>query len=84
MALVLQGSLLLSHQNRLSMIDRLPIGEWLKVHRELMEREANFAAIALKAAAGEISVAELDEARKELLAMREHCNAIYARAFPKV
>lgn len=65
------------------MADRALIDEWIRVHRELMEQEAAFTDLALKAAQGEISTGQLDDARAKLLGMRELCNAVYGKAFPK-
>lgn len=55
--------------------------DWLRVHRRLVELEAEFSDVAMRAAAGEISVDELQEKRNHLTAMRDLCSAIYEKAF---
>lgn len=52
------------------------------MHRQLMEQETAFTSLAVRAAHGEVSLEELDQARAQLLGMRELCNAIYGKAFP--
>ena len=64
------------------MSNRDLIDGWLRVHRQLMAQEADFTGLALKAAQGEISVEELDQARAQLLRRRALCNAVYVKAFP--
>jgi hypothetical protein len=63
--------------------DRSAVDEWIRVHRTLMEQEAEFTSLALRASRGELPDSELDEARARLLGMRELCNAIYSKAFPQ-
>jgi hypothetical protein len=63
------------------MPDNTTVQDWIKIHRELLQQEAAFTDIALKAAAGEITVAELDEQRQILMALRELCAVTYERAF---
>jgi hypothetical protein len=65
------------------MTDRKRVDEWLRVHRELMDKEAAFTELAVRAANGSVPVAELDEERKALMAMRALCTAVYEKAFPK-
>lgn len=64
------------------MSGRSLVDEWIRVHRELMEREADFTALAIRAAQGDVPEEELDDARARLLGMRELCNAVFGRAFP--
>lgn len=61
--------------------DHSPVQDWLKVHRQLMDAEVAFSDTAIKHSNGEISAEELSEARKELMALRELCTVIYAKAF---
>lgn len=63
--------------------DRSSVDEWIRVHRALMEQEAEFTSLALRAAQGEVPDSELDAARARLLGMRELCNAVYVKAFPQ-
>lgn len=63
--------------------DQTAVQEWLRVHRMLVQQEAAFSEIAMRAAAGEISVDELHDARDLLMAMRSLCMAVYEKAFPK-
>jgi hypothetical protein len=65
------------------MSERSLVDEWLRVHRALMVQEAEFTALALKAAEGGVPEDELDRERAKLLAMRELCNTVYSRAFPQ-
>jgi hypothetical protein len=62
--------------------DPSPVDDWLRIHRLLMDKETAFTDLALRAAAGEVSLEELDEQRQELMALRELCNAVYKRTFP--
>lgn len=55
--------------------------DWLRIHRRLVELETEFSEVAMRAAAGEISVDELQEKRNHLTAMRDLCSAIYEKAF---
>lgn len=55
--------------------------DWLRIHRRLVELEAEFSEVAMRAAAGEITVDELQEKRNHLTAMRDLCSAIYEKAF---
>lgn len=64
-------------------VDRSAVQEWLRVHRMLVQQEAAFSEIAMRAAAGEISVDELHDERDLLMAMRALCMAVYEKAFPK-
>jgi hypothetical protein len=59
------------------------VQEWLQIHRTLMDMEAAFTDLALKAVDGEVAPADLDEARSRLMHTREQCTAAYERAFPK-
>jgi hypothetical protein len=60
-----------------------PVEDWLSVHRLLLEQEAAFTDLAIRAAAGEISLDELDEHREALMSLRAHCTAVYHKAFPR-
>jgi hypothetical protein len=59
------------------------VEEWIRVHRLLMEKEASFTDLALQAAAGSVSIEELDEERQVLMALRAVCASVYEKAFPK-
>jgi hypothetical protein len=59
------------------------VEEWLRVHRLLMEKEAAFNEIALRAAAGELSLDELDRERNVLMGLRALCTSVYEQAFPR-
>jgi hypothetical protein len=63
--------------------DKSAIDDWLRVHRDLMDEERDFTELALKASSGELTPEELEAARQHLMAMRELCTAVYAKAFPK-
>ena len=62
-------------------IDRSAIRDWLRIHRMLVDLEAEFSEVAMRAAAGEISVDELQDKRGHLMAMRDLCSSVYERAF---
>lgn len=62
-------------------LDQSAMADWLRVHRRLVELEAEFADAAMRAAAGEISEDELQEKRNDLMGMRDLCTAIYQKAF---
>jgi hypothetical protein len=55
--------------------------DWLRIHRRLVELEVEFSDDAMRAAAGEISLNELQEKRKHLMGMRDLCSAVYEKAF---
>lgn len=59
-----------------------PVRDWLTIHRELLEFETAFTDLAMQAARGELSMAELDSQRSRLLLLRELCTAAYQKAFP--
>jgi hypothetical protein len=63
-------------------MDKSAVNDWLRIHRTLMEKEAAFTETALKAARGEVSTAQLEQERHQLLALRELCNTVYKTAFP--
>ena len=69
--------------NREQQLSKQRIDEWLDVHRQLVERENAFTALALQAAAGEVSLVELEERREALMNLRAHCAVVYEKAFPK-
>lgn len=59
------------------------VQEWLQVRRMLMDLEAAFTDLALKAAAGEVGLSQLGAERERLMQTRAACTAAYERAFPK-
>jgi hypothetical protein len=63
--------------------ERTNVEEWLRVHRLLMEKEAAFTDLAIRAADGSIPLKQLDAERDALMALRELCTVAYAKAFPK-
>jgi hypothetical protein len=63
--------------------DRNHIEDWLRIHRELMEREAAFTDLALRAADGSVSIQKLEEERQMLMGLRALCTSVYGKAFPK-
>jgi hypothetical protein len=63
------------------MDNRQVMEDWLRVHRQLVELEIAFADLAVRAARGEIPLAELDARRAILMATRALCSAAYERAF---
>lgn len=65
------------------MPDRSAVDDWLRAHRMLLEKETAFTDLALRAAAGEVSLQELDEERQALMALRALCTSVYQKAFPK-
>ncbi|MCD6077620.1 MAG: hypothetical protein K0R89_1558 [Ramlibacter sp.] len=65
------------------MPDRTQVDEWLRVHRMLMDKEAAFTDLAIRAAEGAISVTELDKEREALMDLRALCTSIYQKTFPK-
>lgn len=64
------------------MQDPLHVQDWLRVQRMLLKKEAAFTDLALRAAAGEVSLESLAEERESLEGLRELCTAAYAKAFP--
>ncbi len=58
------------------------IQDWLKVRRDLLQREADFTTLAIEVANGKETEERLQEARTILEANRELCTAAYRRAFP--
>jgi hypothetical protein len=63
-------------------MDSQAFDDWLQAHRELMQMEASFTAIAVQAAEGKYPEEQLAEQRAVLEANRVACAAAYARAFP--
>jgi hypothetical protein len=63
--------------------DRMDVEEWIRVHRLLMEKEASFTDLALRAASGSVPLEELDAERQELMRLRAQCTSVYEKAFPK-
>jgi hypothetical protein len=61
---------------------RALIDEWLRVHRGLMAAETAFTELAMQAAAGEVSVEDLNRERTSLMQLRAKCTAAYEKAFP--
>jgi hypothetical protein len=64
--------------------DRTDIVEWLRVHRLLMDKEAAFTELALRAADGSVPMHELEEERQALMGLRALCTSVYEKAFPKM
>jgi hypothetical protein len=62
-------------------IDSAAMEDWLRIHRRLVELEAEFSDLAMRAAAGEIGMDELQEKRELLMGMRDLSCAIYEKAF---
>jgi hypothetical protein len=62
--------------------DPSSVDDWLLIHRLLMDKEIAFTDLALRAAAGEVSVEELDGHRQELMGLRDLCTAVYKKTFP--
>jgi hypothetical protein len=62
-------------------IDRSAMQDWLRVHRRLVELEAEFSDAAMRAAAGKIGMEELQEKHELLLGMRDLATAVYEKAF---
>jgi len=62
--------------------DPQAFGDWLATHRELMQLEASFTALAIEAAEGKYPEDQLAEQRALLEATRARCAAAYERAFP--
>ncbi|HET8745937.1 MAG TPA: hypothetical protein VFM98_10040 [Ramlibacter sp.] len=58
------------------------VQDWLRVRRQLLEKESAFTTLAIKVASGEASEQVLQEQRAELEDMRASCTAAYQRAFP--
>ncbi|TWO70070.1 hypothetical protein FN976_17185 [Caenimonas sedimenti] len=58
------------------------VADWLRVHRQLIDAETAFTDLAIKATDGSISSQQLEEARSQLMALRELCSVIYIKAFP--
>ena len=65
------------------MLETKAVQEWLRVHHALMEKEAAFTELAMRVAAGEASLATLDEGRRVLMGLRAHCTVLYESAFPR-
>lgn len=59
------------------------IEQWLRIHRLLMEKEAAFTDLAIRAVDGSVSRETLDQEREALMALRELCTSMYEKAFPK-
>jgi hypothetical protein len=62
--------------------DPQAFSDWLQTHRELMQLEASFTALAMQAAEGEYPEEQLAKQRAVLEATRAICAAAYQRAFP--
>jgi hypothetical protein len=63
--------------------NRAPLDDWLRVHSQLMQQEAAFSDLALRAAEGEVSPEELDRARSALMGLRALCTSVYEQAVGK-
>ena len=59
------------------------VQDWLRVHQELMAKEALFTDLAMRVASGQASLELLDEERRALMALRAHCTVLYESAFPR-
>lgn len=59
------------------------VQDWLRTHQELMEKEAAFTKLAMRVAAGEVSLEDLDKERQALMGLRAHCTVMYESAFPR-
>jgi hypothetical protein len=60
------------------------VQEWLRIRRDLLDREAEFTSLAIKVANGAESEDRLQQERALLEANRELCTAAYQRAFPRL
>lgn len=60
------------------------VQDWLRVRRELLDKEAAFTRLAIKVANAEASEELLQQERVELEGLRELCTVAYQRAFPVV
>lgn len=58
------------------------VQDWLRIRRELLDREAEFTDLAINVANGQGPVEDLQEKRLLLEGLRELCTAAYQRAFP--
>jgi hypothetical protein len=58
------------------------VQDWLRVRRELLDKEADFTDLAMRVATGLENEQELHGRRRELERMRELCTAAYRQAFP--
>jgi hypothetical protein len=65
------------------MFDQSAVQDWLRIHRQLVQEEAQFAEVAMRTATGEVRMEELQEKRVHLMAMRELCAAVYEKAFTR-
>lgn len=63
-------------------MDSQAFNDWIQAHRELMQMEMTFTALAVRAAEGDYPEEQLAQERALLEASRERCAAAYARAFP--
>jgi hypothetical protein len=63
-------------------MDSQAFNDWLQAHRELMQMEMRFTALAIQAAEGNYPEGQLAQERALLEASRELCAAAYERAFP--
>jgi hypothetical protein len=58
------------------------VQDWLRVRRQLLDKESDFTTLAIKVANGEESEELLQQQRAALEGMRADCSAAYQRAFP--
>jgi hypothetical protein len=58
------------------------VEDWLRVRRDLLDKEAAFTSLAIKVAQGQEPEQLLQTERQVLEGMRELCSAAYRRAFP--
>jgi hypothetical protein len=70
-----------SRLSTLRIVDRTAMQDWLRIHRRLVELEADFSDAAMRAAAGKIGVDELQQKHDLLMGMRDLSTAVYEKAF---
>lgn len=59
------------------------VQDWLRIHQELMAKEALFTDLAMRVASGQASLELLDEERQVLMGLRAHCTVLFEAAFPR-
>lgn len=62
-------------------IEPVGLAEWKRVHALLMDKEVSFADLAVEHAVGKITVADLDKAQAEVLALRELADTVFHKTF---
>lgn len=63
-------------------MNRQAVDDWLRIRRELLEKEAAFTSLAIKVSGGEAPEEMLRGERQTLEHLRLLCSAAYQRAFP--